>query len=536
MGESDITSERTGYTPYFWAAIVAVGGFLFGFDAVVISGVIGFITPEFGLSDVQIGAVVSAPSFAGIAAALMVSTLADLFGRKRILLVLGALYAVSAVWSALATSFETLVLARAIGGFAFGSLGLAPIYISEIAPAKRRGQLVSFNQFNIVIGFAIAYFANYYILQISQSDLGWVKELGIDQHPWRFMLGVEAIPAVLWLIALMTVPESPRWLALNGQGTRARAIFARVAPRDTVETLMREVLETASVAAKPISQRIAALTKPRLRFVLLIGVILATAQQITGINAVYFYAPSIFEQSGVGRDAAFAQAAMIGVTNVVVTIIAMVLIDRLGRRPLLLIGMIGVTLSMATISYGFSQARYELDREEISQIVSSDQDDAQQLAGLSDLADREFASDLAFKQAAGEAIGNDLYRKHESLILQNATSLNATLILVGILGFVASFAFSLGPVMWVMLPEIYPNAVRGVAMGAIGFVNAVVSWGVQQLFPVMLNGLGSMMVFGIYASFGMIFLVFFWWLLPETKGKSLEQLEDELVGIDTENS
>lgn len=536
MGESIITSERTGKTPYFWTTIVAVGGFLFGFDAVVISGVIGFITPEFGLSDLQIGAVVSAPSFAGIAAALMVSTLADMFGRKRILLLLGGLYAISAIWSALATSFESLVIARAIGGFAFGSLGLAPIYISEIAPAKRRGQLVSFNQFNIVIGFAIAYFANYFILQISQSDLGWVKELGIDQHPWRFMLGVEAIPAILWLLALTAVPESPRWLALNGQDGRAREIFARVAPRETIETLMREVLETASVAAKPIGQRIAALTKPRLRFVLLVGAILATAQQITGINAVYFYAPSIFEQSGVGRDAAFAQAAMIGVTNVIVTILAMILIDRLGRRPLLLIGMVGVTLSMAAISYGFSQASYQLDREEISAIIGQGGEDTEALTRLEGLELQEFDSDLAFKHAASSAVGAAIYRKHEPLILQNATRLNATLILVGILGFVASFAFSLGPVMWVMLPEIYPNAVRGVAMGAIGFVNAVVSWGVQQLFPVMLNGLGSVMVFGIYATFGLIFLAFFWWLLPETKGKSLEQLEEELVGLDTKSN
>ncbi len=502
----------------------------------VISGVIGFITPEFGLSDLQIGAVVSAPSFAGIAAALLVSTVADMFGRKRILLLLGALYAISAVWSALATSFETLVIARAIGGFAFGSLGLAPIYISEIAPAKRRGQLVSFNQFNIVIGFAIAYFANYFILQISQSDLGWVKDLGIDQHPWRFMLGVEAIPAILWLLALTAVPESPRWLALNGQDSRAREVFARVAPLEAVENLMREVMETASVAAKPVGQRIAALTRPRLRFVLLVGAILATAQQITGINAVYFYAPSIFEQSGVGRDAAFAQAAMIGVTNVVVTIIAMILIDRLGRRPLLLIGMVGVTFSMATISYGFNQATYALEAEEVSQISEQGDEDAVALTGLQSIAGQNFQSDLAFKKAASEAIGEAIYRKHESLILQNATSLNATLILVGILGFVASFAFSLGPVMWVMLPEIYPNAVRGVAMGAIGFVNAVVSWGVQQLFPVMLNGLGSAMVFGIYAAFGLIFLIFFWWLLPETKGKSLEQLEDELVGTDLENT
>ena len=519
----------TKLTPYVWAAIVAIGGFLFGFDAVVISGVIGFVTPEFGLSDWQIGAVVAAPSFAGIAASLMVSTLADLFGRKRVLLFLGALYAISAIWSALATSFEALVIARAIGGFAFGSLGLAPIYISEIAPADRRGQLVSFNQFNIVIGFAIAYFANYYILQISQSDLGWVQDLGIDQHPWRFMLGIEAVPAVFWLVALMAVPESPRWLALNGHTQRAQSVFERVASIEAAQVLMREVLESAGEAAKPLKDRVAALFNPRLKFVMFVGIVLATAQQITGINAVYFYAPTIFEQSGVGRDAAFAQAAIIGVTNVVVTIIAMMLIDRIGRRPLLLVGIAGVTLSMATISYGFSQARYQLGATDIAEITQEAGDDAAALGGLSAIVGQEFTSDVAFKTAASEAVGTDLYREYESVILQSATTLQATLILVGILGFVASFALSLGPVMWVMLPEIYPNAVRGVAMAAVGFVNSVVSWAVQQLFPVMLNSLGSAVVFGIYAAFGLVFLIFFLRILPETKGKSLEELESELV-------
>jgi len=515
--------------PYFWAAIVAIGGFLFGFDAVVISGVIGFITPEFGLSDVQIGTVVAAPSFSGIVAAIAVSTLADFFGRKRILIVLGALYAISAIWSALATSFETLVIARALGGIAFGSLGLAPIYISEIAPAGKRGQMVSFNQFNIVIGFAIAYFANYYILQLSQSDAAWVTSIGIDQYPWRFMLGLEAIPAVLWLLALFIVPESPRWLAVNGKEDRARAIFTRLAGKEAVARLMQEVVATTGVATRPVRERFAALANPKLRYVLLVGVILAVAQQITGINAVYFYAPTIFEQSGVGRDAAFAQAASIGVTNVAVTIIAMLLIDRIGRRPLLLVGIAGVTLSMATISYGFSQATYELDDAAVTQLAASE-DTGGSLNGLSAIAGQQFDSDLAFKKAASDAIGNAAYRKHESVILQQATTLNATLILAGILGFVASFALSLGPVMWVMLPEIYPNAVRGVAMASVGFANSIVSWGVQQLFPVMLNGFGSVWVFGIYGAFGLAFLVLFWRYVPETKGKTLEELEEQLVG------
>lgn len=523
--------QKPGGTPYYWAAIVAIGGFLFGFDAVVISGVIGFISPQFNLTDVQIGTVVAAPSFAGIAATLAINPLADRFGRKRILLLLALLYAVSAIWSALATSFETLVIARAVGGFAFGSLGLAPIYISETAPAHKRGQLVSFNQFNIVLGFAVAYFSNYYILQLSQSELGWVQSMGIADNPWRFMLGLEAIPATIWLLALLTIPESPRWLALNGQTESARTVFGKLATAADAEKLLRDVMNTAEMATRPLLERIAQLANPRMKFVLIVGAVLATAQQITGINAVYFYAPSIFEQSGVGRDAAFAQAAMIGVTNVVVTIIAMLLVDRLGRRPLLMIGIVGVTLSMATISYGFSQARYQLDKTQIEALVADAGEDGAALAGLSVLADQEFTSDVAFKTAASEALGNEIYRASESSILQQATTLNAALILIGILAFVASFALSLGPVMWIMLPEIMPNSMRGVGMMATGLVNSVVSWGVQQFFPVMLGAWGSAAVFGTYAGFGLLFLALFWWIVPETKGKSLEQLEEELAPL-----
>lgn len=514
--------------PYFWAAIVAIGGFLFGFDAVVISGVIGFITPEFGLSDIQIGMVVAAPSFAGILAALTVGTLADMVGRKKVLLFLSLLYTVSAVWSALAHNFETLVLARAVGGFAFGSLGLAPMYISEIAPPNKRGQLVSFNQFNIVVGFAMAYFANYYILQLSVSELAWVKAIAMDVYAWRYMLGVGALPALTWIFALLLVPESPRWLVLQGKEDQGRAIFGKLVSPAEVDRLVKEVQEGAGVAAEPLRKRLSALVNPNLRFVLMIGFILAVAQQITGINAVYFYAPTIFEQSGVGRDAAFAQAAIIGVTNVVVTILAMLLIDRLGRRPLLLIGILGITLSMATISYGFNSARYVLNPDGVEMLVSnpSGRSDLHPLVTLSG---KEYKTDLDFKEAVRATVGDRVFRKHESAILQQATHIDPTLILLGILGFVASFAFSLGPVMWVMLPEIYPNAVRGVAMAAVGFANSIVSWGVQQLFPVMLNTLGSAWVFGIYAGFGLAFMILFWIFLPETKGRSLEELEFELV-------
>lgn len=509
---------------YRWAAIVAVGGFLFGFDATVISGVIGYVTPQFGLSDWEIGLVVAAPTLMGIPAALTVSTLADMLGRRKILLLLAVLYTVSAVWSAFATGFWSLVIARAVGGYAFGSLGLAPIYISEIASADRRGRIVSFNQFNIVIGFAAAYFTNYFIQQASQSNAGWVQAIGLDTYQWRYMLGVAAIPSLLWVFGLLRVPESPRWLALHGRADEARAVFAKLMPADRIEATISEVEADSARASGPLGARVRELLKPNLRFVLLVGFILAVAQQITGINAVYFYAPTIFEQSGVGTDAAFAQAVLIGLVNIVFTLVAMALIDRLGRKPLLIAGTIGVTLSMATISYGFSRATYELPRSEVAALQA-----ATGAPGLARIAGVSFDDDVSFKRAVRASMSEASFRSHEARIMQVSSRLDPVLILAGILGFVASFAMSLGPVMWVMLPEIYPNAVRGFAMAAVGFFNTLTSFAIQFLFPWQLNNLGAAMTFGIYSAFGVLFLILFAWLIPETRGRSLEELEEQLA-------
>ena len=515
---------RATAATYRWAAIVAVGGFLFGFDATVISGVIGYVTPAFKLTDWQIGMVVAAPTMMGIPAALTVSTLADLFGRRRVLLVLALLYTVAAVWSALATGFWTLVFARAVGGYAFGSLGLAPIYISEISPADKRGQIVSFNQLNIVIGFAAAYFTNFFLQRVSQSGASWVVSLGLDANAWRYMLGVAAVPALLWFLGLLRVPESPRWLALQGREAEARAVFARVIPAARIDATVAEIALDADRASAPIGERVRALLDPRLRFVLLVGLILAVAQQITGINAVYFYAPTIFEQSGVGTDAAFAQAVLIGIVNIVFTLIAMALIDRAGRKPLLIAGIIGVTLSMATISYGFSKATYQLPRAEIAALhVATGANGLEKLAGVT------FDSDVEFKQALRGSLDDAALKANEAHIFQVSSRLDPVLILIGILGFVASFAMSLGPVMWVMLPEIYPNAVRGFAMAAVGFFNTLTSFAVQFLFPWQLSNLGSAVTFGLYGAFGIVFLGLFLWLIPETRGRSLEDLEAHLV-------
>ena len=286
------------------ASLVALGGFLFGFDASVISGVISFIVPEFSLNELQVGLVVGAPTLAGIAAALSAGPIADYIGRKKVLLGLAALYTVSALGSEFAPNYETLVAARALGGFAFASLGIAPMYIAEIAPHERRGFLVSFNQFGIMIGFSVAYFANYYVLQLSQSGADWVAAIGLAQYAWRWMLGVEAIPAILYLGMLATVPRSPRWLAMRGRFDEARVVLARVSSEEEADTALAEVRKNLADSADSAGAR--ELLHKRMRRVMVIGLGLGFFQQITGINAVFYYSTTIFSLTGVGRDAARA--------------------------------------------------------------------------------------------------------------------------------------------------------------------------------------------------------------------------------------
>ncbi|MDJ0657086.1 MAG: MFS transporter [Xanthomonadales bacterium] len=507
----------------FYTAVIALGGFLFGFDAAVISGVVGFVTPEFGLNEWWVGAVVSAPSFAAIIAALTVGPIADYVGRKKVMLTLALLYTISAVASAFAPDAVTLVAARFIGGLAFGTLMLAPIYIAEIAPARLRGRMVSVNQLNIVIGFSAAYFANYFILGASQSGSEFAASIGLDQYAWRWMLGLEALPAALYFLFMLFVPESPRWLVLEGHAEKARAIMARITPADEIEDLLASIRESAQQATHNLAAKIRDMFRPELRMVLIVGLIAGIAQQSSGINVVYFYAPTIFEQSGVGTNAAFAQATYIGLVNIGFTVLAMMLVDKLGRKPLMIAGLLGVAISMSVSSYGFYSAHYELPMESATALMASEN-----IEGLDRIAGIRYEDDVSFKAAAYEAIGKDVMKANEAVILQSSIHMNSTVVLVGILGFVASFAFSLGPVMWVLFSEIFPNRIRGVCMAFMGVVNSGVSWFIQFIFPYELATLGSAGTFLVFAVFAAIFMVLLMWLMPETRGRSLEELEKEL--------
>ncbi len=512
--------------------IVALGGFLMGFDASVISGVVRFIEPEFNLSKLELGWAVSSLTLTATLGMMLSGPISNILGRRYVLRWAAVFYAVSALASAFAPNFTLLVLARMIGGFGVGaSLVIAPMYIAEIAPPKLRGRLVSFNQLNIVLGISVAFFTNYLILRLSQSGQPWVSAVGIDMYQWRWMLGLETLPAILYFGFLFTVPRSPRWLLMKNRDEEALFVLNKVSTEEQAVKSLEEVKVSLSKTSHKTKVPLSALFKPALRLVLLIGVVVAILQQITGINSVFFYAPMIFEQSGIGADASFSQAILVGLTNLVFTILAMLFIDRFGRKILLIFGLTGIAISMFVLAWGFHQATYELTAEAIEILPEQvDRNKASLMAGIT------YNSDIAFKQAIGEAFGPEAAKLAEADLMAAATKMNALLILLAIVGFVASFAISLGPVMWVLFSEIFPNYIRGLAISFVGFINSGVSFLVQLVFPWELATLGSSLTFLIYGIFAAVGLVLIAMILPETKNKSLEELETILISRSKKNN
>lgn len=504
----------------FIAFVVSLGGFLFGFDAGIISGVMSYVGPEFNLNDTQTGWVVSSPSFAAMIAMLISGKLSDQIGRKKILMFVAFLYAFSSIASAYSYSYETLYLARMIGGLAFGAaLILAPTYIAEISSSENRGKLVSIQQLNIVLGFFAAFLSNYYFNEINSST-----DFFNDENVWRWMLGVEFIPAIIYFILMFFVPISPRWLFNNNKPELAKEVLVSIHGTEIAEIEIKAIVKNMESSSNAnVKTKFSDLFSPALRYIMGVGLLLGVLQQVTGINAIYFYATSIFKQTGIGTDAAFSSGVLLSFTTVVFTLIAIYLVDRMGRRPLLLIGMTGIAISLLTCAYGFNQAKYKLTKEGITNLTEIDS------SKLLMFEDVEYNSDVKFKNDIKSAIGNQVYAKNEGSILESAIEMNSTLVLFGIFGFIACFAFSLGPIMWVMLSELFPNKFRGLAIGVIGFVNSFSSWTIQQIFPWELSNLGSALTFLIYGLIALLGVLLFLKILPETKGKSLEEIEYEFV-------
>lgn len=505
------------------ALIVALGGLLMGFDASVISGVVGFIEPEFQLTKLELGWSVASLTLSATLAMMFAGPLSDKIGRRAVLRIAAILYAISALGSALAPDFFWLVVARMIGGFGVGaSLILAPMYIAEMSPPELRGRMVSFNQLNIVIGISLAFFTNYLILQYAKETSGWVTSLGLSGNEWRWMFGLETVPAMLYFIGLFFVPKSPRWLILQGKEEEARKIMCRLTSEQEADHVLEEMKNQDSDQGEA-KGKLKDLLHPSLRLVLTIGIVVAVLQQITGINSVFFYAPMIFEQSGIGTDASFVQAILVGLTNLVFTVVAMLFIDRLGRKPLLSFGVAGIALCMFLLSYSFYDATYEVKADTFSMIEDLDPSTVEPLVGQVYQSDKEFSAALA------TVLTEEQITEHKSPLVTATIKMNSMLILWAIIGFVASFAVSIGPVMWVLFSELFPNAIRGFAISFVGLINSAISFLVQWIFPWELEALGSsatFLIYGLFAAAGLIFIIR---VIPETKGKSLEELEAQLV-------
>jgi SP family arabinose:H+ symporter-like MFS transporter len=523
-GNHNIMNHHTRNTVLI-ASIVALGGFLMGFDASVISGAVKFIEIEFDLNKIQLGWSVASLAFAATFAMMVAGPLSDRLGRRPILKYAAILFFVSALISALAPSFLVLVIARMIGGLGVGAaLIVAPMYIAEISPPELRGRMVSINQLNIVVGISVAFFMNYLVLKLGQSDAAWALSLRLGEWNWRWMLGLEALPAVLYFFSIWLVPESPRWLVMKNREKEALEVMTRFSPLDKARDQIHEIRSSVTQQPAGKSSKLAGLFTKPMRLVLIIGVTVAILQQITGINSVFFYAPMIFEQSGIGTDASYMQAVLVGLTNLAFTLLAIALIDKLGRKTLLSVGVSGIALCMFILAYGFASATYTLSKDSINQLPANI--DRVQIRQIEN---KTFDSDLSYKKALADILDEKTLKQNEAVLISSSISMNPTVILAGILGFVASFAISIGPVMWVLFSELFPNRIRAVAISFVGFINSAVSFLVQLVFPWELSTLGNagtFLLYGLFAAAGLVIIVK---ILPETKGKSLESLEQILV-------
>ncbi len=491
--------------------IVALGGFLLGFDSAVISGAVKGITIYFDMTEWMLGFSVGCVVFGAMAGNLLAGPMSDRFGRKNILIVVAALFTISATWSALATGYTEFIIARIIGGIGIGgAILIAPVYIAEIAPPKLRGSLVSFNQLNIVIGISVAYFSNYFLVNM-------------EGESWRWMLGVEAIPAFIYFVSLWTVPKSPRWLILKlNKEDAARKIMAKIGGEEYAETTLAEIQR--GIAKKETKGRLSDLLNSKYSTIMIIALGIAFFQQITGINAIFYYAPTIFEQAGGSTDSSFLQAIVVGLTNLVFTFVAIWLIDRLGRKPLLLIGTSFMTVALLMATFAFNNATYDFNETTLEKVG-----DSEIKAALADLDGESFDGQSALFTEVAKRLDEDQFLKFKRNEITNFIQINATLVLIAILLYVASFAISLGPVMWTLISEIFPSKIKGIAISVVGFFNSLISFSVTQVFPWELSNLGPTVTFAIYALLSLCAMIFVYKFVIETKGRTLEEVEELLI-------
>lgn len=441
----------------YWITFVAVnGGLLFGLNMAGIAGANDLIKQDFSLSDSGLGTVASFLMIGCLIGAFFTGSIAEKYGRKNVMIITAIIYIISSLGCAFATSFIGLTIFRVLSGFAVGATSVvSPMYISEISPANKRGTLVSFNQFAITIGIFLAYVFDYFLINLGQES-------------WRYMLGVPALFGIIFLLYLVfSFPESPRWLLAKGKKDEAEEILNKIGGESYVKNELPEMEKSINAEKNKEKASSKELFNGKTGKIVAIGTLIAAFQQITGINAVLIFAPDIFRSAGVGGDTALLQSMIVGIVNVLMTIVALKLVDSKGRKTLLLWGAFGMAVSLGYLTYAFLQPE---------------------------------------KNSVG--------------------------VLIALLGYISFFAASFAPVMWVIISEIYPNRIKGLAMS----FSTAVSWGCTFLTvyfaPIIRANLGDSTLFGIFGIFTVIAFIFVKFWIPETKGKSLEQIEKELGLID----
>ena len=448
----------------FLAVTAAVGGLLFGYDTAVISGTVELVTARFGLDSLQQGWYVGCALAGSIAGVLCAGVLSDRLGRRRTMLVSAVLFTVSAAGCALCADFTQLVVYRIVGGLGIGVVSVvSPLYISEVSAARRRGMLVSFYQLAVTMGFLAAYTVNYLLLRMGQTagfETAWMQRIFVDEV-WRGMLGAETLPALVFFVIIFFIPESPRWLALRGHTDRALRVLGRINGDRAEAAAELAAIETAVGGGQAPQWRL--LLSKGIRTAVLVGAAIAILGQFMGVNAVLYYGPSIFERAGwSGSDSLFAQI-LVGAVNMLTTVLALAIIDRVGRKKLVYWGVSGMVLSLLLIGTCF---------------------------------------------LTGERSG-----------------MPDGVLLAAFLCYIFCCAISVCAVVWVLLSEMYPIRVRGAAMSIAGFALWVGTYLVGQLTPWMLANLTPAGTFFLFAAMCVPYMLLIWKAVPETSGRTLEEIE-----------
>lgn len=456
-------SANIGYIA-FLSTVAALGGFLFGYDTAVISGTISKVTEQFGLNTLQSGWYVGSALIGSIAGVMFAGVLSDRLGRKKTMVLSAILFTLSGVGCAISMNLTDLVIYRMVGGLGIGIVSIVcPIYISEVSVASHRGRMVSLYQLAITVGFLGAYLMNYYLLVISyhfqsSSEL-LVKIFGTEE--WRGMLGVEAIPALIFFLIIFLIPESPRWLITKGRDSDALKTF-NIIYRDK-DSVSFQVNETKQMLSLEQGSNWKLLLQPQIIRIVLIGAAIAILGQFMGVNAVLYYGPSIFESSGLsGGDSLFYQS-LVGVVNMVTTILALLIIDKVGRKKLVYFGVSGMILTLVAIGFYFLR---------------------------------------------GETLG-----------------ISNIFLLICFLAYIFFTAISISAVIFVFLSEMYPTNIRGIAMSVAGLSLWIGTYLIGQLTPWLLENLTSAGTFFLFAVMCFPYMLIVWKLMPETAGRSLEDIE-----------